>query len=150
MSRGYHWQETKGETYIQDIDFSAQNANVNNNVIYFDPGRRDMLFGMHEQGELKRFSRLERSNRCRVKKYRRILSQRRTPEVGRHETNLSSAPPKVTLNPTLYQVYLIVRCRSEQALTRFYANEMAEDGATPLHRKLKLSSVLNRNLYHRF
>ncbi|KAL9559401.1 hypothetical protein MBANPS3_000416 [Mucor bainieri] len=148
--RGHYFRPSEQEAYITDYDFHQENTTINNDiVVYFDPGHRDIYHGAHEVEEhYIRFTLMQRSFKCRVKKYRQILNDRKTPEIRALENLLARAPKKTTLNPTLFDVYLTFHRDVYPGLTAFYATEMAEDGVTPLHRKLKLSAILNSNRYY--
>ncbi|KAJ2481728.1 hypothetical protein IWW56_001537 [Coemansia sp. RSA 2131] len=139
--------------YIHDLS-QAQLQSTAGRCVLVDPGRRDLLYMMHEESSVTsknvyRYTRSQQRKETRVKKYRKILENEKTADVAAAERKLS-AGSYIKPDLKLFEEYLVARADVAERLTRFYNRTMCNQrvGATmpevPLHRKLRLSAYINR------
>ncbi|KAJ2122477.1 hypothetical protein IW147_003345 [Coemansia sp. RSA 720] len=139
--------------YISELS-QAQLQSTTGRCVLVDPGRRDLLdSGCSDR----RFCRppcsfrvtCKQRKETRVKKYRKILENKKTAEVAAAERKLNAGSYLKT-DLKLFEEYLAARADVAVELTRFYNESMCRQrvGAmTPevsLHRKLRLSAFINR------
>ncbi|KAJ2120283.1 hypothetical protein IW147_005199 [Coemansia sp. RSA 720] len=139
--------------YIHDLS-QAQLQSTVGRCVLVDPGRRDLLYMMHEKSSVAsknvyRYTRCQQRKETRVKKYRKILENEKTADVAEAERRLS-AGSYIKPDLELFKEYLAARADVAVELTRFYNKTMCNQrvGTTtpevPLHRKLRLSAYTNR------
>ncbi|KAJ2123312.1 hypothetical protein IW147_002682 [Coemansia sp. RSA 720] len=149
--------------YIDDLPQATLQSTAGRCVLV-DPGRRDLLFMMHEESTIEekrvyRYTRNQQRKETRLTKFKRILEKVKPAEVTEAERSLGTGSC-VKPDLELYKVYLVARERVADTLTRFY-NETytvhptsthqihklapkSEPQSFPLHRKLRLSAYVNR------
>ncbi|KAJ2423126.1 hypothetical protein IWW41_005062, partial [Coemansia sp. RSA 2522] len=135
--------------------------------VLIDPGRRDLLFAMHEDSSIEkkrlyRYTRNQQRKETRVTRFKRILEKVKkadAEDIAEAERSLG-AGSCVKPDLKLFKEYLVARAQVANKLTRFY-NETytvhptsthkihkrkpkAEVRAFPLHRKLRLSAYVNQ------
>ncbi|KAJ2634197.1 hypothetical protein IW137_004463, partial [Coemansia sp. RSA 1287] len=152
--------------YIDELS-QAQLQNMAGRCVLIDPGRRDLLFAMHEDStvedkQLYRYTRNQQRKETRVTRFKRILEKVKkadAEDIAEAERSLG-AGSCVKPDLELFKEYLVARAQVADKLTRFY-NETytvhptsthkihkdkpkAEVRAYPLHRKLRLSAYVNQ------
>ncbi|KAJ2204715.1 hypothetical protein IW143_005477, partial [Coemansia sp. RSA 520] len=152
--------------YIDELS-QATLQNMAGRCVLIDPGRRDLLFAMHEDSSIEkkrlyRYTRNQQRKETRVTRFKRILEKVKkadTEDIAEAERSLS-AGSCVKPDLVLFKEYLKARAQVADKLTRFY-NETytvhptsthkihkrkpkAEVRAFPLHRKLRLSAYVNQ------
>ncbi|KAJ2476202.1 hypothetical protein IWW56_005052 [Coemansia sp. RSA 2131] len=131
--------------YIYELS-QAQLQSTAGRCVLVDPGRRDLLYMMHEESSVAsknvyRYMRSQQRKETRVKKYRKILENEKTADVAALERKLS-AGSYIKPDLKLFEEYLAARADVAVELTRFYNKTMCNQrvGATtpevPLHRRL--------------
>ncbi|KAJ2540765.1 hypothetical protein GGF49_004207 [Coemansia sp. RSA 1853] len=148
--------------YIDDLPQATLQSTAGRCVL-IDPGRRDLLFMMHEDSSIKekrvyRYTRNQQRKETRLTKFKRILEKVKPAAVADAERSLG-AGSCVKPNLELYKVYLVARERVADTLTRFYNEtytvhptsthqihmfKTSEPQSFPLHRKLRLSAYVNQ------
>ncbi|KAJ1854518.1 hypothetical protein GGH12_004280 [Coemansia sp. RSA 1822] len=148
--------------YIDDLPQATLQSTAGRYVL-IDPGRRDLLFMMHEDSSIKekrvyRYTRNQQRKETRLTKFKRILEKVKPAAVADAERSLG-AGSCVKPNLELYKVYLVARERVADTLTRFYNEtytvhptsthqihmfKTSEPQSFPLHRKLRLSAYVNQ------
>ncbi|KAJ1780592.1 hypothetical protein LPJ67_005832, partial [Coemansia sp. RSA 1938] len=141
--------------------------NMAGRCVLIDPGRRDLLFAMHEDSSIEkkrlyRYTRNQQRKETRVTRFKRILEKVKkadAEDIAEAERSLG-AGSCVKPDLKLFKEYLKARAQVADKLTRFY-NETytvhptsthpihkdkpkAEVRAFPLHRKLRLSAYVNQ------
>ncbi|KAJ2182299.1 hypothetical protein GGF45_000962 [Coemansia sp. RSA 551] len=128
--------------------------NTAGRCVLVDPGRRDMLYMLHENSTVEdkcmyRYTHSQQRKEMRVTKHKRIREREKTAEVVTAERRLR-AGSYVVPNLQLFEEYLRARADVAVGLTQHYNETKCRqrDGATtpgvPLHRKLRLSAYINR------
>ncbi|OAD03383.1 hypothetical protein MUCCIDRAFT_162950 [Mucor lusitanicus CBS 277.49] len=124
------------------------------NCVVIDPGRRDMLYCMEENNtpQAPRMFRFTKSMQDKIRKnkrYRRILQQMKPRRIADMERELTNSN---TLNLQVYQQYLQNFGRVYEALLLYYSitRGASQTGQFPIHRKLRLSAVINKNRCDQF
>ncbi|KAJ2661029.1 hypothetical protein IW148_003553 [Coemansia sp. RSA 1199] len=149
--------------YIDDLPQATLQSTAGR-CILVDPGRRDLLFMMHEDSSIEekkvyRYTRNQQRKETRLTKFKRILEKVKPADVAEAERSLG-AGSCVKPDLELYKVYLVARERVADTLTRFYnktytvhptsSHQIHKDKprsevqSFPLHRKLRLSAYVNR------
>ncbi|KAJ2543088.1 hypothetical protein GGF49_002335 [Coemansia sp. RSA 1853] len=148
--------------YIDNLP-QTQLQSTAGRCVLVDPGRRDLLFMMHEDSSIEekkvyRYTRNQQRKEMRLTKFKRILEKVKPAEVTEAERSLGAGS---CVKPDLesYKVYLVARERVADTLTRFYNEtytvhptsshqihmfKTSEPQSFPLHRKLRLSAYVNR------
>ncbi|KAJ2499196.1 hypothetical protein GGH96_003710 [Coemansia sp. RSA 1972] len=143
-------------TYISDLS-QATLQGMTGRCMLVDPGRRDLLFMMHEKSTVEekwvyRYTRSQQRKETRATKHQKICEHVKKvdiADIAALERTLS-AGSFIKPNLGLYKVYLKARAEVEAELTDFYNETMCRQqvGTTtpmvPLHRKLRLSAFVNR------
>ncbi|KAJ2543710.1 hypothetical protein GGF49_001792 [Coemansia sp. RSA 1853] len=149
-------------TYIDDLP-QAMLQSTAGRCVLIDPGRRDLLFMMHEDSTIEdkrvyRYTRNQQRKETRLTKFKRILEKVKPANIAEAERSLG-AGSCVKPDLELYKVYLVARERVADTLTRFYNKtytvhptsthqihmfKTSEPLSFPLHRKLRLSAYVNR------
>ncbi|KAJ2498026.1 hypothetical protein GGH96_004658 [Coemansia sp. RSA 1972] len=125
--------------------------------VLVDPGRRDLLFMLHEKSTVDdknvyRYTRNQQCRETRVTKYRKILQDVKKADVAdiaALERTLSAGSFTIP-DLALFEEYLAARPEVATKPTRHYNKTMCRqrDSATtpevPLHQKLRLSAYVNR------
>ncbi|KAJ2498127.1 hypothetical protein GGH96_004547 [Coemansia sp. RSA 1972] len=142
--------------YISKLSQEQLQSTVGRCVLV-DPGRRDLLFMLHEESTVTekcvyRYTRNQQRRETRVTKYQNICEHVKKTDVADiaalERTLKAGSFTKPDL--ALFEEYLAARAKVEAELTDFYNETMCwqRDGATtpmvPLHRKLRLSAYINR------
>ncbi|KAJ2482323.1 hypothetical protein IWW56_001110 [Coemansia sp. RSA 2131] len=160
--RPAHLQQQADCAYIDNLP-QAQLQSMAGRCVLVDPGRRDLLFMMHEDSTIEdkrvyRYTRNQQRKETRLTKFKRILEKVKPAEVAEAERSLG-AGSCVKPDLELYKVYLVARERVADTLTRFYNKtytvhptsshqihmfKTSEPQSFPLHRKLRLSAYVNR------
>jgi hypothetical protein len=123
--------------------------------VLIDPNRRDLLFCMHEDSEpeeprIMRYTKNTQAKQRKERKYRNIrLSVKQDTNVGLAEAQLGQVARSTTL-PHKFALFVAQRSKVASILSNHYSstntvNSRNTNGALPLHRKLRLSSTINRN-----
>ncbi|KAI8086987.1 uncharacterized protein B0P05DRAFT_578154 [Gilbertella persicaria] len=135
----------------EDIAY-IESLTYKNNCVLIDPGRRDMLFCMHESStvEKKRAYRNTRNQRNIETKTRKFmkLCERLKPEAVSNAEAILSRLKSPTVIKDQYVEYIRQKATVTQVLQEYYSNEdlpLEEPNTNMLpFRKLKLSSYINR------
>ncbi|KAJ2130770.1 hypothetical protein IW136_005472, partial [Coemansia sp. RSA 678] len=151
--------------YIDELS-QAMLQNMAGRCVLIDPGRRDLLFAMHEDSsiedkQLYRYTRNQQRNETRVTRFKKILEKVKkadTEDIAEAERSLG-AGNCVKPDLKLFKEYLEARAQVADKLTRFYNEtytvhptsthkihmfKTSEPQSFPLHRKLRLSAYVNR------
>ncbi|KAJ2482397.1 hypothetical protein IWW56_001054 [Coemansia sp. RSA 2131] len=141
--------------YISDLS-QAQLQSTAGRCVLVDPGRRDLLYMMHEESSVAsknvyRYTRCQQRRETRVTKYKKILEREKADivDIAALECTLS-AGSYIKPDIKLFEEYLAARAEVAERLTWFYNRTMCHQqvGATAprasLHRKLRLSAYVNR------
>ncbi|KAJ2663355.1 hypothetical protein IW148_002485 [Coemansia sp. RSA 1199] len=98
--------------YIDDLP-QAQLQSTAGRCVLVDPGRRDLLFMMHEDSSIEekrvyRYTRNQQRKETRLTKFKRILEKVKPADVAEAERSLGASS---CVNPDLesYKVYLVAR-----------------------------------------
>ncbi|KAJ2214407.1 hypothetical protein IW143_003706, partial [Coemansia sp. RSA 520] len=142
--------------YIDELSQEQLRGTVGRCVLV-DPGRRDLLFAMHEDSTIQkkqvyRYTKCQQRVETKQTKYRKILEHVKkvhSVDIAALERTLGAGS---CIKPDLdqFKVYLAARAEVAARLTAFYNETMSrqQDGATtpkvPLHRKLRLSTYIKR------
>ncbi|KAJ2502333.1 hypothetical protein GGH96_001129 [Coemansia sp. RSA 1972] len=143
-------------TYISDLS-QATLQGMTGRCVLVDPGRRDLLYMMHEKStvaekQVYRYTRSQQRKETRVTKHQKIREHEKKADkedIAALERTLS-AGSYIKPDLTLFEVYLKARAEVETELTRFYNRTMCRQRVSattpkvPLHRKLRLSAFVNR------
>ncbi|KAJ2532360.1 hypothetical protein GGH20_001158 [Coemansia sp. RSA 1937] len=140
--------------YIDELSQEQLQGTVGRCVLV-DPGRRDLLFAMHEDSTIQdkqvyRYTKCQQHVETKQTKYRKILEHVKkasSVDIAALERTLGAGS---CIKPDLdqFKVYLAARAEVAARLTAFYNETMSrqQDGATtpkvPLHRKLQLSTYI--------
>ncbi|KAJ2483946.1 hypothetical protein IWW56_000092 [Coemansia sp. RSA 2131] len=142
----------------QYIDLSqAQLQSTAGRCVLVDPGRRDLLYMLHEESSVAsknvyRYTHCQQRKETRITKYKKILEREKKADIvdiAALERTLS-AGSYIKPDIKLFEEYLRARALVAERLTRFYNRTMRRQqvGATTpevlLHRKLRLSAYVNR------
>ncbi|KAJ2254186.1 hypothetical protein GGH98_002406 [Coemansia sp. RSA 454] len=131
--------------------------------VLIDPGRRDLLFAMHEDSsiedkQLYRYTRNQQRKETRVTRFKRILEKVKPADIAAAERSLG-AGSCVKPDLVLFKEYLKARAQVADKLTIFYNEtytvhptsthqihmfKTSEPQSFPLHRKLRLSAYVNQ------
>ncbi|KAJ2498252.1 hypothetical protein GGH96_004456 [Coemansia sp. RSA 1972] len=139
--------------YISELS-QEQPQGTAGRCVLVDPGRRDLLFMLHEESTIAekrvyRYTRCQQHRETHVAKYRKILQDEKTADITALERTLKAGSFTIP-NLALFEEYLAARAEVAVELTRHYNETMCRQrvGATtlmvPLHRKLRLSMFINR------
>ncbi|KAJ2123814.1 hypothetical protein IW147_002243 [Coemansia sp. RSA 720] len=148
--------------YIDDLPQATLQSTAGRCVLV-DPGRRDLLFMMHEDSSIKekrvyRYTRNQQRKETRLTKFKQILEKVKPADVAEAERSLG-AGSCVKPDLELYKLYLVARAQVADTLTHFYNKtytvhptsshqihmfKTSEPQSFPLHRKLRLSAYVNR------
>ncbi|KAJ1858050.1 hypothetical protein LPJ76_001288 [Coemansia sp. RSA 638] len=146
-------QQQADYAYIHDLS-QATLQSTTRRCVLVDPGRRDMLYMMHEKStvEDKKVYRYTQNQQCvetRRRKYQKILENEKPANIAAAERSLN-AGSRVVPDLELFKDYLRARALVADDLTQFYNKTICHQrvGATtpevPMHRKLRLSAYINR------
>ncbi|KAJ1772337.1 hypothetical protein IW140_000171 [Coemansia sp. RSA 1813] len=126
---------------------------MKNNCVFIDPGRKDLLYCMHELStadnpRISRYTRNMKDRSTRYSKFRKIREAARASykdgiilELVQQLARVS----KTTLDPDEFDNFLRVQAEVWDELDNFYSNTMTtySNNPKPLHRQLRLASYLN-------
>lgn len=124
--------------------------------VLIDPNRRDLLFCMHEDStpdepQIMRYTKNTQAKQRKERKYRDILQsvKQENAIIGQAEAKLSKFARSTTMLHT-FSLFVDQRSKVATILSNHYSstntvNSHNINGVQPLHRKLKLSSILNCN-----
>ncbi|KAJ2503219.1 hypothetical protein GGH96_000468 [Coemansia sp. RSA 1972] len=141
--------------YISELS-KEQLQSTAGRCVLVDPGRRDLLFMLHEESTIAekrvyRYTRCQQRRETKQARYRKILQDEKADKAGiaALERKLE-AGSFIKPDLKLFEEYLTARAEVAVELTRHYNETMCwqQVGATtpmvPLHRKLRLSAYVNR------
>ncbi|KAJ2142654.1 hypothetical protein IW142_004172, partial [Coemansia sp. RSA 564] len=148
--------------YIDELS-QATLQSMAGRCVLIDPGRRDLLFAMHEDSsiedkQLYRYTRNQQRKETRVTRFKRILEKVKPADIAAAERSLG-AGSCVKPDLVLFKEYLKARAQVADKLTRFYNEthtehptsthqihmfKTSEPQSFPLHRKLRLSAYVNQ------
>ncbi|PHZ17170.1 uncharacterized protein RHIMIDRAFT_243278 [Rhizopus microsporus ATCC 52813] len=143
----------KGEDECQYINklTTRELQETINKCVFIDPGRRDLLYCMHERSkpnsksDLYRYIINQRGKETKLRKFTKLRQNTKPEEVKQSEAYLSKHPTS-TVNVLQFAEYLKARARVHGTLPTYYTNEDNEHYDYDLlhFRKTKLSSIVNR------
>ncbi|KAJ2719480.1 hypothetical protein H4S00_003476 [Coemansia sp. D1744] len=148
--------------YIDELPQATLQSTAGQCVL-IDPGRRDLLFAMHEDSsiedkQLYRYTRNQQRKETRVTRFKKILKKVKPADIAEAERSLG-AGSCVKPDLKLFKEYLVARAQVADKLTRFYNEthtehptsthqihmfKTSEPQSFPLHRKLRLSAYINQ------
>lgn len=110
-------------TYVEDVDIS----NTEGKCVLIDPGRRDLMFCIHESStptnpQMLRYTQNTRAYETKSRHYRKIRQSLKPDEIETLELELSKVPSS-TVNVSKYETYLQTRGRVDELLKRYYSSE---------------------------
>ncbi|KAJ2502057.1 hypothetical protein GGH96_001458 [Coemansia sp. RSA 1972] len=142
--------------YIDDLS-QATLQSMAGRCVLIDPGRRDLLFAMHEDSSVEKSN--KETRQTKFKQIREKAKKADTEDIAALERTLG-AGSCVKPNLKLFEEYLEARKQVADELTRFYNKTdtvhptsthqiheykpKSEVRAFPLHRKLQQSAYVNR------
>ncbi|KAI8052606.1 uncharacterized protein B0P05DRAFT_562139 [Gilbertella persicaria] len=139
--------------YIESLSQEKlQERTYKNNCVLFDPGRRDMLFCMHESSTVEkkrtyRYTRNQRNIETKTRKFMKLCERQKPEAVSNVEAILSRLKPSTVIKDQ-YVEYIRQKSTVIQVLQEYYSNKdlpLEERNTNMLpFRKLKLSSYINR------
>ncbi|KAJ2264570.1 hypothetical protein J3F81_006174, partial [Coemansia sp. RSA 371] len=141
--------------YIDELSQATLQSTAGRCVL-IDPGRRDLLFAMHEDSsiedkQLYRYMRNQQRKETRVTRFKKILKKVKPVDIAAAERSLG-AGSCVKPDLVLFKEYLKARAQVADKLTRFYNEthtehptsthqihmfKTSEPQSFPLHRKLR-------------
>ncbi|CAO3630102.1 unnamed protein product [Mucor fragilis] len=134
--------------YIHRLNQQDQ-ALIQNNCIVVDPGRRDLLFFVHEDSDVTtprrfRYTKQHQDKNEKRKKFRRIRNRIKTAEVREAEQRLVNSR---SYNLAEFTQFIRERSAVHDILRTHYAGILtdSDNNQYSLHRKLKLSAKFNRD-----
>ena len=145
-------RRTEKEPNITDLSITELRATTGQCVL-IDPNRRDLLFCMHENSTpeepfVLRYTKNTQSKQRKERKFRKLRESKKqqSPNINEAEQKLGRVSRSTSL-PHVFSLYLIERTKVSAELKNFYSNTSTDRmlHPVPLHRKLKLSSILNKN-----
>ncbi|KAJ2495936.1 hypothetical protein GGH96_006158 [Coemansia sp. RSA 1972] len=142
--------------YISELS-KEQLQSTAGRCVLVDPGRRDLLFMLHEKSTIEkkdiyRYTRCQQRRETCVAKYRKIRERAKTADkedIAALERKLE-AGSFIKPDLKLFEEYLTARAEVAVKLTRHYNETMCQQQVSattpmvPLHRKLRLSAYINR------
>ncbi|KAI8047867.1 hypothetical protein BDF22DRAFT_462002 [Syncephalis plumigaleata] len=136
--------------YISKLGTDDHKA-INGKCVAVDPGRRNLLFCVHENSTVKnkrkyRYTKLHQDKMRRTKKYRQIREdcKKGNQAVQQAEVALSGTKGNSVSLPE-YEDYLKCRAQHSDVLTSFYRDTTTDHPTQhPLFRKLKLSAYISK------
>jgi hypothetical protein len=142
------------EPNITDLSLEDLRA-TEGRCVLVDPNRRDLLFCMHEdstpeQKQILRYTKNTQAKQRKQRKYRSIQQSVKDQDrnIALAEARLSRFSRSST-SPVVFARYIIQRSNVATVLHQHYSyTTTLRRGNTPrvpLHRKLRLSSIINRN-----
>jgi hypothetical protein len=143
--------EEKEFKYVEKLEKEELLADVGKCVL-IDPGRRDMLYCMHEEStpqekKTYRYTSNQRAIETKSRKFKKLRESMKPDAVAAAELSLSHFKSS-TVNKDKFVEYLKQKTQVTQVLKNYYSNEdlTAERQTTdlPPFRKMKLSSFINR------
>lgn len=119
--------------------------------VFIDPGRRDLLYCMHERSksnskrDLYRYTLNQRAKETKWREFTKLRQNTKREEVKQSEAYLLKHPAS-TVNVFQFVEYLKARARVHGILSTYYTNKDNEHHNHDLlpFRKMKLSSIVNR------
>ncbi|KAJ1770575.1 hypothetical protein IW140_003324 [Coemansia sp. RSA 1813] len=138
--------------YIESID-QDRLCVMEGSCVLIDPGRRDLLFCMHEYSSignpwLFRFTRNHKAKLTRSTKFRKILeaAKKMYPDnaIIKAEQRLAEVSC-ITVNPDRFKRFIEVQAEVWPLLSKFYSCTQTNSTTNkkPLHRQLRLAAYLN-------
>ncbi|KAJ2556781.1 hypothetical protein EV175_001770, partial [Coemansia sp. RSA 1933] len=132
--------------YVHELS-EEEHQEIRGKCVFVDPGRRDLLYCMHESSTLDskcvyRYTSNMRRRWTGMDKYAKIRQRVRAErkDVLDMERELSLAPSN-TSNLDDFDKFLRAQARARPALSDFYSNTMTNGpNPLPLHRKLRLNA----------
>jgi hypothetical protein len=123
--------------------------------VLVDPNRRDIMYCMHEAStpDVPQIMRYTKNTQAKLRKERKYRGIRQSVKddnraIAEAEAKLSLFP-RCTTSTVVYTRFIIQRSKVAALLFHHYSDTtglLAQNvNANPLHRKLKLSSIINRN-----
>ena len=121
--------------------------------VLVDPNRRDLLYSMHEHSTAEqplifRYTKNTQAKQRKERKYRDLHNsiKQQTPIIFKAEAKLGQFA-RSTTSPYKFSFFLIARSKVSAILANFYSNtpNLNVQNPVPLHRKLRLSAIINRN-----
>jgi hypothetical protein len=145
---------TSTEPNVTDLSLEDLRA-TQGQCVLIDPNRRDLLFCMHEdstpdQPQIMRYTKNTQAKQRKERKYRNIRQsvKQENANIGQTEAKLSQYSRSTTL-PHTFSMFVIQHSKVATMLSSHYSSTntvpLRNANGVPLHRKLKLSSILNRN-----
>ncbi|KAI8047130.1 uncharacterized protein B0P05DRAFT_632638 [Gilbertella persicaria] len=136
----------------EDIAYIESLSTCKNNYVLIDPGRRDMLFCMHESSTVEKkrtyhYTRNQRNIETKTRKFMKLCERLKPEDVSNVEAILSRLKSSTVIKDQ-YVEYIRQKSTVIQVLQEYYSNEdlaLEERNTNMLpFRKLKLSSYINR------
>jgi hypothetical protein len=139
--------QVENTRYINELT-PGQHQEIAGECVTIDPGRRDMLFCMHEDSTAQhpikyRYTKPCQDKHRKTKDYRRILRQVKPQAVADAERTLVNSR---SLTVQGFEQFLHNRSLVTDLLTNHYGETATEDDTAPLHRKLKLSAYIRKQI----
>ncbi|KAG0789894.1 hypothetical protein G6F16_007600 [Rhizopus arrhizus] len=139
-------QTDESEPYITDLD-AQQHGEITGRCVTIDPGRRDLLYCVHESSSadiprIYRYTKSCQDKMEKIKKYRRICKAVKPQEVQNAEATLVNSQ---SLIPQNFEEYLRNRTLFTELFQRHYTETITNHLTIhPLYQKLKLSKYIRR------
>ncbi|KAJ1789702.1 hypothetical protein LPJ59_005294, partial [Coemansia sp. RSA 2399] len=138
--------------YIHQLKKEVLDA-MGSNVVFIDPGRRDLLYCLHESSSAEapstfRYTRNMKDQVTRYSRFKKIREQAKNHfpgnEINKAEQSLGTFWSGTTRVDT-FAGFLLAQSRVWHILSYFYTNTVTDSlvNPKPLHRQLHLASYLN-------
>ena len=132
-------------TYIENLSPQKLQEDVGKCVL-IDPGRRDLLFCMHENSTFDskifyRYTINQKNVETKNRKFRKLRERLKPDSIHAAEDNLSKTK-SASVNNEKFVKYIKTRATVNGALLKYYSNVSRKD--IPPFRKLRLSSFINQ------
>ncbi|KAJ1787012.1 hypothetical protein LPJ59_005812 [Coemansia sp. RSA 2399] len=137
--------------YVTDLT-AAELAEIADNCVYFDPGRRDILHGIYNNSEpdvpkRKRYTSSQRANEIRLRRHQclrqRVKAKYHNGIVQEKENELSVGAQCTTTSANEYHEYIVKWAQAYPTLNEFYAKYRTHHKSKywpegqPFHRRLR-------------
>ncbi|KAL0080489.1 hypothetical protein F4703DRAFT_1868955 [Phycomyces blakesleeanus] len=135
--------------YIHDLS-PEQHEIICGRCVLIDPGRRGLLYCMHEESTVKaprcyRYTSNQKNIRLKRTKFRHILQdlKAQAPNVIAAEREISQTSGRAN-NTTNFAFHTSVKAANSSILSSFYTSTVSRTSKKPLFRKLRFSSYINQ------
>ncbi|KAI9335795.1 hypothetical protein BD770DRAFT_422731 [Pilaira anomala] len=137
----------------QNFDtFKGRNYDLQMENVFIDPGRRDLIYCMHEDStvnnkKIYRYTRNQKAKETKSTKFKKLRQQLKPKDIQDCEDKLSNCLP-LTMKKEAFVEYLKIRAEVTSKMQEYYSNEDVEKDKKKKDlipfRKMKLSAHINK------